>query len=193
MHKGLAYELEVVKAIEFEIDQGNLGLAPLQAKVVHKPSYFSRDRNKPIIFDVSIEVTRRGASVPYWIWVWECKNYSHKVPVDDAEEFHAKLEQVGADKTKGAIITPVGFDQGTLDYALSKGIGLWRYIPQGSLVCLVEDSRGVADTDILRALTIPNTTEFRFYGDFYGMTSAGQLTTDRAELIRAEFHDALEA
>jgi hypothetical protein len=193
MTKGTAYEFEVAAAVEVELAQGNLGLDPALANVRRKPSYFSRDRKKDIIFDVSIEVCRKGVLVPYWIWVWECKNYGRTVPVDDAEEFHAKLEQVGADRTKGTMITAIGFDGGTVEYARSKGIGLWRYIPQGSLVSLMEDRRGVKDDDILRALTTPETTGFRSYGLFYGLTCDGQLTTDRDELIQGEFQDALES
>ncbi len=192
MAKGAAYEIEVADAVEAELAQGNFGLDPALAKVCRKPSYFSRDRRKDITFDVSVEIYRRGVSIPYWIWVWECKNYGHTVPVDDAEEFHAKLEQVGADRTKGSMITPIGFDSGTIEYAKSKGIGLWRYIPQGSLVNLVEDRRSVSDSDILAALTTADTSGFRFYGNFYGLTSNGQFTTDRKELIQREIQDAVE-
>jgi len=187
--KGATYELEVAQAVENELTSGTLGLNPAQAKVHRKPSYFSRDRQKNIVFDVSVEVSREGATGPYWVWVWECKNYDHVVPVDDAEEFHAKLEQIGADRSKGTMITPVGFAKGTIEYARAKGIGLWRYIPTGSLLCLMEDGRGVADADILRALTIPETNGFRFYGQFYGLASDGHLTTDLKELIRSEFRD----
>jgi hypothetical protein len=193
MAKGTVYEQEVADAVDAQLAQGNLGLDPALAAVRRRPSYFSRDRQKDIIFDVSVEVFRKGGTVPYFIWLWECKNYGHTVPVDDAEEFHAKLEQIGADRTKGTLITPVGFDKGTIEYARSKGIGLWRYIPQGSLVNLMEDTRGVADDDILRALTIPETTGFRFYGFFYALTCGGQLTTDRATLINDELQDALES
>lgn len=154
MTKGSEYESEVAEAVEDELEKGDLGLNPANAKVLRKPSYFSRDRNKPIVFDVSIEVRHKGATEPYWIWVLECKNYSHNVPVDDVEEFHAKLEQVGADRTKGTIITPIGFEQGAIEYARSKGMGLWRYIPQGSLVRLMEDSNGATDQDIMCALSI---------------------------------------
>jgi len=191
--KGIAYQLDVAKVVKAELVHGNLGLDPAQAKVHYKPSYFSRDRKKDIVFDVSVEVRRKGASEPYWVWVWECKNYNHSVPVDDVEEFHAKLEQVGADRTKGTMITPIGYDKGSIEYARSKGIGLWRYIPQGSLVCFMEDSRDVADGDILCAITMPETSKFRYYGDFYGLTCSGKLTTDRGELIQAELKDALES
>ncbi len=190
MSKGTAYEQDVLNIVQGELSRGNLGINPNLARVRHRPNYFSKDRAKDIIFDVSIEVFRKAAAEPYWIWIWECKNYSHTVPVDDVEEFHAKLSQVGADRTKGSMITPVGFDPGAVEFARSKGIGLWRWIPQDNLVCLMEDSSGAQDSDILRALTTPDTTAFRFYGSFYGLTCDGRFTTDQEGLLRHEFRDA---
>ena len=55
------------------------------------------------------------------------RNYSHGVPVDDVGEFHAKLDQADADRTKGRMITPIGYEKGAFEYARSKGISLWRY------------------------------------------------------------------
>lgn len=153
----------------------------------------SRGTERRMSFDVLVEVCRKGASEPYWVWVWvwECKNYGNRVPVDDAEEFHAELEQLGAYRTKGTMIILIGYEPGTVEYAKSNGIGLWRYIPEGSPVCLMEDGRSLADTDILPTLTTPETTGFRFYGHFYGLASSGELTTDRTELIRAELRSSL--
>ena len=64
MEKGLSYELEVAELVQEELNRGNLGIDPSQAKVRHRPNYYSRDRKKDIIFDVSVEVTRKGASDP---------------------------------------------------------------------------------------------------------------------------------
>jgi len=191
MSKGTTYEQDVLKLVRDQLSRGNLAIDPNLCRVRHKPNYFSRDRGKDIIFDVSIEVSRKTATEPYWIWIWESKNYSHTVPVDDVEEFHAKLSQVGADRTKGSMITSVGYDPGSVEFARSKGIGLWRFIPRGSLVCLMEDSCEVQDSNILCALTTPDTTAFRSYGFFYGLTCNGRFTTDREELLRHEFEDAL--
>jgi hypothetical protein len=190
VEKGIAYENEVADEVETELIQGNLGLDPSLACVLRKPSYFSRDRQKNIVFDVSIEVRRRGAVEPYWIWVWECKNYSHTVPVDDVEEFHAKLLQIGPNRAKGTMITPTGFGSGAIEYAKSKGIGLWRFVPSGSLVLIMEDKREATEAEIIRALTTQDTTKFRDYGSFYALTCTGHLTTDRTLLIKHELQNA---
>ncbi len=57
------------------------------------------------------------------------------------------------------MITSFGYDRGSIEFARSKGIGLWRFIPQGKLVCLIENSCEVQDSDILCALTTCSGTE----------------------------------
>ena len=59
----------------------------------------------------------------------ECKNYSHPVPVDDVEEFVAKLDQVAGKNVKDALFSTANFQQGALSYAKSKGIALVRILP----------------------------------------------------------------
>lgn len=189
MAKGEDYEKEVADMVEDELRLGAFGLDPNLGRVIRKPSYFSRDRKRNISFDVSIEVCRKGMADPYLIWIWECKNYSHSVPVDDVEEFHAKLGQVGADRTKGTMISPIGFDSGSLEFARSKGIGLWRWVPQESLISLMEDKHKPHDFDIIRALTTADTSGFRSYGFFYGLTCDGHFTIDLKLLIDHEFLD----
>lgn len=58
-----------------------------------KPKYFSRDRGSEITFDVSIEIFMPGAADYSTVFLIECKNYTHPVPVDDAEEFFTKVQK----------------------------------------------------------------------------------------------------
>lgn len=96
-------------------------------KIRRKPKYFSRDRGSEIQFDVSIEIYLPGAAEFSSVVIIECKNYSHSVPVDDAEEFFAKIQQVGAANAKGVIASSAAFQSGTREYSRAKGIGLLRY------------------------------------------------------------------
>ena len=191
MNKGTDYELKVMNLVKLKLEEEELGISPGQAKVSHKPTYYSRDRQKDIIFDVSIEICRKGAETPYWIWIWECKNYSHKVPVDDVEEFHAKLNQVGANRTKGTIITPIGFDEGAYEFARSKGIGLWRWIPEGTpVIHLDTGSDSWSDDAVLYGLKNEITNGFPGDNFVFALTTSGQLTTLCSEMIAQEFLDA---
>lgn len=189
MSQGISFEQDMAAIVKRELEQGNLGISPELGHVLLNPKYYSRDRMKDITFDVSVEVYRRATFQPYLIWIWECKHYSRQAPVDDVEEFHAKLEQIGADRTKGTMITPVGFDYGALEFARSKGIGLCRYISPGSLLFLMEDSSRPTDYDIIHALTTQDTSKFRYYGRFYGLTCDGDFVADQIEFIKHEFKD----
>jgi Restriction endonuclease len=190
MNKGTNYELKVMNLVKLKLEEEEFGISPEHARVSHKPTYYSRDRQEDIIFDVSIEVYRKDAEAPYWIWIWECKNYSHKVPVDDVEEFHAKLNQVGANRTKGTIITPVGFDKGAYEFARSKGIGLWRWIPEGTPVIRLDTGSDSWSGDaVVCGLTHEITNGFPGDNFVFALTTNGQLTTVYSEMIAQEFLD----
>lgn len=192
MNKGTDYEIKVMNRVKLMLDQEELSISPKQAKISHKPAYYSRDRQKNITFDVSIEVCRKGAETPYLIWIWECKNYSHKVPVDDVEEFHAKLNQVGANKTKGTLISPSEFDEGAYEFARSKGIGLWRWIPDGAIVFRLDaGSDSWSDDSIYYGLTKDVTNGFSDDNFVFALTTHGKLTTVFSEMIAQEFLDVI--
>ncbi len=99
-------------------------------KVRWKPKYYSRDRQAHITFDVSIEIYLPGAEEFSSVVLIECKNYSHSVPVDDIEEFFAKVQQVAAANAKAILASTASFQRGTREVAKSKGIGLLRYFAQ---------------------------------------------------------------
>lgn len=104
-------------------------------KVRRNAKYYSKDRESHIICDISVEKyledpDTNTALRPAIIMVIECKDYSGPVPVDDVEEFHSKLQQIGADNTKGIMISHTGgFQRSALNYAHSKGIALARILP----------------------------------------------------------------
>lgn len=72
--------------------------------------------------DVAIEISLLGGSEPFFIWVWESKNYSSPLSVDQVEEFHSKLQQIGADKTKGTVFLSGEIQKSALAYAAANGI-----------------------------------------------------------------------
>ena len=80
-----------------------------------------------------------NATDPFFLWIWECKDYSSPIPVNELEEFHSKLEQIGADNTKGTMITSNGwFQSGALNYARSKRIGLVRMLPEDQVEIIMQ-------------------------------------------------------
>jgi hypothetical protein len=129
MNTGKTQELALFKTIKRELRKKRFGLLPECCAVYHQRAYFSPDRNAEIVFDIAIEVSLPGAATPFLIWIWESKDYSSPLSVDNVEEFHAKLQQVGADKTKGTIVLSGEIQKAALAFAKSKGIGVAKFLP----------------------------------------------------------------
>lgn len=126
--KGDSFENFVFNYFSALIKNGYLGFNPNHTKIYKQRKYYSNDRESYIIFDIAIEVFLLDQSEPYIIILIECKNYSKNVPVDDIEEFSAKVSQVGKHNTKAICVTTNGFQTSALKIAKNRQIGLWRII-----------------------------------------------------------------
>lgn len=88
--------------------------------VFHGKEYEGRITGRKIKVDVSF-VLRIAGGASLLVLV-ECKHYGHRVPVDDVEEFHSKLDDIGAQK--GILVTTVGFQEGAVKAARGRRIAL---------------------------------------------------------------------
>lgn len=131
--KGDAFEDRVYKSINELVESGDLGLNPSCCRLFQKKGYYSRDRNSDIIVDISIEVWQPNADRWSMLWVCECKDYKNSVPVDDVEEFKAKLNQIAGVNVKGLFATSSAFQSGALNFSRSNGIGLLRILPSDQI------------------------------------------------------------
>lgn len=135
--KGNALENKVFNLLQKELIEGRLGIIPSSAKIFQKKGYYSKDREKDIVVDISIEVWPPESENYALLWVCECKNYGHSVPVDDVEEFKAKLDQIAGKNVKGVIATKNSFQRGSISYAKNQGIGLVRVMPDDQVSWLM--------------------------------------------------------
>ena len=87
--------------------------------VYHKKIYIGIRSQREIIIDVSFNYSVAGSDLLFLV---ECKCYNHAVPVDDVEEFHSKIDDIGAHK--GIMVTTVGYQSGAIKTARGRGIGL---------------------------------------------------------------------
>ncbi len=81
--------------------------------------YIGRVSGRRIKVDVSFETQLLGARI---LMLVECKCYKQTVEVGDVEEFHSKLDDIGAHK--GIMITTVGYQSGAIKVAKGRGIAL---------------------------------------------------------------------
>lgn len=120
-------EEKIHALLEAEINADRFWAKRANCKLFRRKGYFSKDRDGHIVFDVSIEIYLPGASQYAVLVLIECKHYTHAVPVDDVEEFYAKVQQVAAANAKAVLASTATFQSGTKKFAKSKGIGLLRY------------------------------------------------------------------
>ncbi|WP_415762266.1 ImmA/IrrE family metallo-endopeptidase [Pseudomonas sp. CP4] len=128
--KGDKFEEQVFQFLTREIHEGRFFCRSEHCQIYRKRSYYSRDREDSIIFDIAIEVFLPGLEKPSMIVIIECKNYSGTVPVCDIEEFSAKVSQVTGFNVKGIFASMSAFQSGTFNIARNKGFGLLRYFDQ---------------------------------------------------------------
>ncbi|MGR4068632.1 restriction endonuclease [Billgrantia sp. C5P2] len=127
--KGDRFEDKVFANIKGLVSSGYLGLNPSCCRLFQNKGYYSKDRDSSIVVDISIEIWMPGANTWSMLWVCECKDYSKPVPVDDVEEFKAKLNQMAGVNVKGLFATSSAYQRGALNYSRSNGIGLLRLLP----------------------------------------------------------------
>jgi Zn-dependent peptidase ImmA (M78 family) len=128
--KGNVFEELIHRYFFAEIQSGRFFAKRQCCKIRKKPKYHSRDRSGDITFDISIEISLPGATEFSYVVLIECKSYTHPVPVDDVEEFFAKVQQVAPAKAKAVLASTASFQSGTREFARAKGIGLLRYFNQ---------------------------------------------------------------
>lgn len=125
---GDAFEEAVYQWLNREISGGRFFGSPDQCRVYKKKAYYSRDRGSNIIFDVAIEVWLPKATSYSMLVLVECKKYSHPIPVNEVEEFYTKIGQVAGVNVKGVFVSSNSFQEGTFNFAKSKGMALVRYV-----------------------------------------------------------------
>jgi len=124
--KGDIYESRSYDMILKALNSGQLGLIADQCRIFKKKGYYSARRKSDIIFDLTLEVWPPGSTRYTLLYIIECKNLSHKVRVDDVEEFHNKISQIAITGVhpKGVFVTNQGFQKGAYNMGESTGMML---------------------------------------------------------------------
>jgi predicted helicase len=125
--RGDAFEQRIHDYFAGEIAADRFWAKKENCRIFSKKGYHSRDRNSDIIFDVAIELYLPGSDDYSAVILIECKDYTGSVPVNDVEEFFAKVQQVNAAGAKAIFATTAAFQRGAREFAATKRIGLIRY------------------------------------------------------------------
>lgn len=131
--KGDTLESKVFELFKEDISRDRFWARKESCRIYKQKGYYSKDRKKDIIFDVSIEIFLPGQKTYSSLVLIECKNYNHKVPVDDVEEFFMKAQQISGGNIKAIVVSNNAFQEGAFNFSESKGIGLLRYYDRNNL------------------------------------------------------------
>ena len=194
--RGNQFEDRVFSALRKEVNAERLGISPRQCALFQKKGYFSRDRDSDVIVDISIEVTIPEATSWSFLWVCECKDYSGSIPVDNVEEFKAKLDQIAGKNVKGLMAITGALQSGAAAYARAQGIGVVRLLPSDQVEWMMHletthsSERRLDANEFNRALTTPSYRSRN--SDFFGR-SDGYIFDSWQGLLRRALASAKEA
>lgn len=138
--KGDQFEDRVFKAIKNELVSERLGLLPKSCQIFRKKKYYSKNRKAHIEIDISIEVFLPEATDWSFLWAMECKDYKGALPVNNVEEFHAKIQQIAGDNVKATLILSGALQKSALEYCKSIGIGVVRLLPDNQIQSVLREN-----------------------------------------------------
>lgn len=133
VRKGTLFENKVYLIFQKMLESGNFLFAKNHCKLFQQKGYYSKDRQRLVKVDISIEVYLPDAEEWSILCVIECKDYNNKIPIDDIEEFKSKLDQIAGKNIKGIFCTSNSFQSSVFPYAQFNGIGLCRVIDDSKI------------------------------------------------------------
>jgi len=128
--------------------------APRGVQVSRAASFTGKISGRKIVVDVSCEAQLLGARI---LCIVECKCYSKRVGVSDVEEFHSKLDDIGAHK--GIMFTTVGYEAGAMKVAAGRGIALFvlgENQAAGAIRIERKSATRAPESDVLRGSFYPH-------------------------------------
>jgi Zn-dependent peptidase ImmA (M78 family) len=146
--KGDAFEDVICHPLAREISEDRFWARKDCCRLFRKKRYYSKDRQTDIIFDIAIEVIIPGEKEYSLLILVECKDYSTRVPVNDVEEFWAKISQVAGANVKGILASRSPFPDGAFRFAESKGLAIVRQSSTGGLKGVLKRSASWSGSDI---------------------------------------------
>jgi hypothetical protein len=123
------------------------------ARVRRGATYDSADGRGKVPIEVSLDLYRTGATEPFLVWLWECKEKGRRrVEINVVRELRSKIEEIGVSRCSGSIVTTNGFQRGAVDLAAAIGISL--YLLQERLVPITKYAKK-SDPDTRKVLYAP--------------------------------------
>jgi Restriction endonuclease len=152
--KGDLFEQKVYDVLFDLLAQDKLFIPSNRALLFKKHKYFSKDREKDIVFDLVIESYREGANSPNVIVLIECKDKGRAISIEDIESFYSKKEQVARANCKCIFFTTSELQESAFNFAINLGIGVVRIFDDDSVAWLIERTNKNLTTSTANTIAI---------------------------------------
>jgi hypothetical protein len=122
--KGDKFENIVFIKMKELLEADKIGLSPTYSKIFQKKAYRGTSGNE-IVFDIAIETYHSDSNEISTLTLIECKDHKASIQSRDIRDFDGRIKDVRGQK--GYFITTSKFQEGALNEAKSKRIGLAKF------------------------------------------------------------------
>lgn len=132
--KGNKLEDKLHTYLKDQLDNNELlyDLYPASAcRLFKKPSYYCKEREADVEFDVVVEVRRIGRPAPHLYLVFECKNHGRALEDSYVRNFSDQIRSVFGQAVKGVIVTSNRLQSGAEKVALNRRLGIVKFDENG--------------------------------------------------------------
>lgn len=138
-------------------DQQERGLLVFDAyssnlcKVYKKKRYYCAERQRDVVFDVVIELFRKGRDLPHSYVVFECKNHTRAIQERDVTDFSDKIGRLFQNAIKGVVVVSSSLQSGAENVARSRKMGIVKFSEFGLEIIADRKSTPYVELEFVRS------------------------------------------
>jgi len=118
---------DIYKYLKNCINSGDLGVFPDKCKIFKNKKYLSKKKDEQFIFDFSIETFLFNDKKNPLFLIFECKNNSNDININEIEDFYFKICQFSNINIKPYLITNCYLPKAVKKYATSHYISILNF------------------------------------------------------------------
>jgi Zn-dependent peptidase ImmA (M78 family) len=120
-------------------------------KIYKKKGYYCAERKRDIVFDVVIELFRKGRDRPHSYVVFECKNHTRAIQERDVTDFSDKIGRLFQNAIKGVVVVSSSLQSGAENVARNRKMGIVKFAEHGLEVIADRKSRSPFESEFVRS------------------------------------------
>ncbi|PDT17650.1 hypothetical protein CO670_07820 [Rhizobium sp. J15] len=166
-------------------DRGELvfgAYPPGNCRIHRKKSYYCREREADVEFDIVLELYRTGRDTPHLYVIFECKNHDANISEVHVNDFSSKIGRIFSHAVKGILVVTSRLQSGAEKVARNARMGIVKFDELG--LEIIADRRGscvehgFVRSQIFRSDDATKSLKFSAYHDGKYFSSIHELITN---------------